>query len=77
MHVVFTYCNTVCLLRQKLQKGGVWIFVHKDLYFRNFNISHNCKEKDLEICAVGLEPRSSKLITFTYTEHRQEILINL
>jgi len=23
MHVVFTYCNTVCLLRQKLQKGGV------------------------------------------------------
>jgi len=57
MHIAFTYFNTVCFCRQDLQKGGVCIFVRKTLYFRNFNISHNCKEKDLEICAVELETR--------------------
>jgi hypothetical protein len=54
MHIVFNYFITVCFCRQNLQKGGVCIFFRKDLYFRNFNISRNCKEKDLEICAVEL-----------------------
>jgi hypothetical protein len=52
-------------------------FVRKDLYFRNFNISRNCKEKDLEFCAVELKARSSKLIILTHTERLKEILINL
>ena len=38
------------------------IFVHKDLHFSKINISPNCKEKDLEICAIKLETKSSKLI---------------
>jgi hypothetical protein len=64
MHIVFNCFITVCFCRQNVQKGGVCIFFsfRKDLYFRNFNISHNCKENDLEICAVELYTRSSKLI---------------
>jgi hypothetical protein len=51
--------------RQNLQKGGVCIFVRKDLYFSDFDISYNCKEKDLEICAFQLETEVSKLITLS------------
>jgi hypothetical protein len=47
---------------QNLQKVGVCIFVSKDLHWSKLNISHNCKEKDLEICAVELETKSFKLI---------------
>jgi hypothetical protein len=47
---------------QNLQKGGVCIFVHEDLYFSKIKISCNWKEKDLEICAVELETESSTLI---------------
>jgi hypothetical protein len=67
MHIVFTHFNTVCFCRQNLQTGGVCIFFfRKDLCFRNFNISHDYKEKDLEICAVELETRSSKLIILLF-----------
>ena len=38
------------------------IVVSNDLYFSKINISHNCKEKDFEICATELETKSSKLI---------------
>jgi hypothetical protein len=48
--------------QQNLQKGGVCIFVQKCLYFSQIDISHNCKEKDLEICAVELETKASRLI---------------
>jgi len=48
--------------RLNLQKVGVCIFVRKDLCWGKINISHNCKEKDLEICAAELETKSSKLI---------------
>jgi hypothetical protein len=37
-------------------------FFQKDLYLSKFDISHNCKEKDLEIYAVELETKASKLI---------------
>jgi hypothetical protein len=46
-------------------KGGVCVFVRKDLYFSAINISHNCRDKDLEICAIELEAKSSKLIIFS------------
>jgi hypothetical protein len=46
-----------------LQKRGACSFVHKDLYFTKINISHNCREKYLEICAIKLEIKSYKLIT--------------
>jgi hypothetical protein len=46
---------------QNLQKRGVCIFVHKDLYLSQIIILQNCKEKDLEICAIALlETKSSK-----------------
>jgi hypothetical protein len=55
--------------RKHLQRGGVCIFVRKD-------ILRNCREKDLEICAVELETGASKLIVLAYIEPLQEILIN-
>jgi len=45
-----------------LQRGGVCIFVRKDPNFNKIDISHTCREKDLEICAVELEIEVSKLI---------------
>jgi len=54
--------QTVATSHQSLQKAGVCIFVHKDLYFSKINTSPNCKEKDLESCAFKLETKSSKLI---------------
>jgi exonuclease III len=47
---------------KNLQKEGVCIFVRKDLYFSKINISHDCREKDVEICAIELETKLCKLI---------------
>ena len=41
------------------------IFVRKDLNVNKIYISHNCREKDLEICAVELETEASKLIVLS------------
>ena len=38
------------------------IFIRKDLCFSKISISCQCKDKDLEICAIELETKSSKLI---------------
>jgi len=43
----------------------VCIFVHKGLNINKIDISHVCKEKDLEICAVELETKASKLIVLS------------
>jgi hypothetical protein len=48
--------------RKDLQKGSVCIIVRKDFNANKIDISHNCTEKDLEICAVELETEASKLI---------------
>ena len=40
------------------------IFVRKDLYVNKIDISHNSREKDLEICAVEIETKATKLIIF-------------
>jgi exonuclease III len=47
-----------------LQRGGVCIFVRNDLYFNEIDITHNSREKDLEICAVEIETKANKLIIF-------------
>jgi hypothetical protein len=44
--------------RLKLQGGGVCIFVRKDQCFNKTDISHHCKEQDLEICAIQLETKT-------------------
>jgi exonuclease III len=56
------YILSSSFCRKELQKGGVCIFVRKDLNANKIDISHNCIEKDLEICAVELETEASKLI---------------
>jgi hypothetical protein len=43
----------------------VCIFVHKDLNVNKIDILQNCREKDLEICAVELETGASKLIVLS------------
>jgi hypothetical protein len=43
--------------QQNLQKGGVCIVVCKDVYFSKINIPCNCKEEDMEICAIELETK--------------------
>jgi len=37
------------------------VFVRQDLYFSKISIFPSCKENYLEICAVELETKSSKL----------------
>jgi hypothetical protein len=61
---------------QYLQKGGVCIFYCKDLHFNKINISHNCKEKDLEIYATELETRSPKFIILNLYRVPTQILIS-
>jgi hypothetical protein len=48
--------------RQNLQRGGVCIFIKKDKCFNKTDISHHCKEQNLEICAVQLETKACNLI---------------
>jgi hypothetical protein len=38
------------------------IFVMKDQCFSNTDISHHCKEQDLEICIIQMETKASRLI---------------
>jgi hypothetical protein len=41
--------------RQFIKKGGVCIFVHKNLNYLNINLSKYCEDKDIEACALKLE----------------------
>jgi hypothetical protein len=41
------------------------IFIRKDPYFNKTDVSHNWKEKDLQICAVELGTKASKVITLS------------
>jgi hypothetical protein len=43
--------------RLNLHRGGVCIFVRKDQCFNKIDISHHCKQQDLEICAIHLETK--------------------
>jgi hypothetical protein len=71
----YTLGSSFC--RKDLQKGGVCIFVRKDLNANKIGISHYCTEKDLEICAVELETEASKLIILSLYRAPTEILICL
>ena len=51
--------------RKHLQRGGVCIFVRKDLNVNKIDILQNCREKDLEICPVELETGATKLIVLS------------
>ena len=42
--------------------SSLYAVCHKDLNVNKTDISHTCREKDLEICVVELETEASKLI---------------
>jgi hypothetical protein len=41
--------------RKLIEKGGVCIFVHKNLNYLNTNLSKHCKDQDIEVCGLMLE----------------------
>jgi hypothetical protein len=41
--------------RKTLEKGGVSIFVHKNIQFTKINLEDYCKDQDLEVCALKLD----------------------
>jgi len=38
--------------REKYEKGGVAIYIHKSIQCTKVSINTYCKEKDIEICAI-------------------------
>jgi len=36
------------------QKGGVCIYVRKDVYYKSLDLTGYCEEKNLEICAIQI-----------------------
>jgi hypothetical protein len=59
----YLLCSSFC--RQNLQRVGACIFVKKDQLFNKIDISHHCKEYDLEICACQLGTKTRNLITLS------------
>jgi len=51
--------------RALYKKGGVAIYVHNSLKFKNIDLSKYCKEKDFEICAVKLNSSSAIVCIIT------------
>ena len=46
--------------RQSHQKGGVCIFVKKDISYNCVDVVKYCEEKNLEICAIQIESMTNK-----------------
>lgn len=51
----------VAYSRQLLRQGGACIFVHEKLQFSNTDLNKFCKEQDLEVCAVKLQPSTCNI----------------
>ena len=51
--------------RQYYKNGGTSIFVHKSINFKEVYIQDQCKEKDLEICAIELNWVRRNIIIMT------------
>jgi exonuclease III len=51
--------------RNQFEKGGVAIFVHKNIQYSNINIDKYCKETDIEICALKLAYHELKICIIT------------
>jgi len=41
--------------RQNIKRGGVCSFVRNNLNYTNIDLSVNCKDQDIDICALNLE----------------------
>jgi hypothetical protein len=59
---VYGYLLGSSFCRQNLKRGSVFIFIKTAHSFNKTDISHHCKERDLEICAVQLETKAHNLI---------------
>jgi hypothetical protein len=55
------YTLGVSYYRQNMAKGGVSIFVKKNLKFNQLNILHHCNEQDIECRVVHLESKHSNI----------------
>ena len=44
------------------QKGGVCLYVRKDICYKSLDLNRYCEEKNLEICAVQIESMTNQLI---------------
>jgi exonuclease III len=47
--------------RQNMAKGGVSIFVKKNIKFNQINVMNHCNEQDIECCVVQLESKFSNI----------------
>jgi hypothetical protein len=59
----YTLRSSFC--RKHLKGGCVCIFVCEDMNVNKINITHKCREKDLENCAVEIEVEALKLIVLS------------
>jgi hypothetical protein len=53
--LVASYCRTF------YGKGGVCIFVHKNLRHTSIDLTEYCKDKDFEACAIKIHLNSRKV----------------
>jgi exonuclease III len=60
-----SYCQ------QNMAKGGVSIFIKKNLKFNQINIMNHCNEQDIECCVVQLESKFSNMYVLAiYSQYR-------
>ena len=52
--------------RQVVKRGGVCIFVHKNLNYTTVDLGKYCKDQDIEVCALKLE-------SFSFNAHIMSI----
>jgi hypothetical protein len=67
--------------RKILEKGGVSIFVHKNLKFTKINVENYCKDQDLEACVLKLDSTFSNICiltgNFDHFLNRLETVLNV
>jgi hypothetical protein len=62
LYKLFGYTLGSSYSRQTFQKGGLSIFIRKDLCYNRIDVSYCCEEKNFEPCAVQLEIKGFNII---------------
>ena len=47
------------LCHQTYQKGGVCIYIRKELHYRSIDLTRYCEEKNHEVCAIQIRSKTS------------------
>ena len=64
----FKLCTAYC--RQAIKRGGVCIFIQKDLEYSKIHVNKYCKDQDIKICMLNLKTTSfSSHIMVVYRAH--------